>query len=306
MNLPADYPAERHITYDWYAPYRKHRIDEVLKRMTAASVGEMVSLQNDYLSIPARRILNAVRELPIKSPGDVDGLDLLLGWDHVLDADSAAAALFEVWYRRHLRPALLARAISEITGDADPAGVLRRIANAEDLLADARIDLDLIEAPGDRLGSNAAGILAAIVEATVPAAIADVEELLGVDRGSWAWGRLHVTRASHPLRALMPNMEEGKLTAGPLPRGGSGDTVGNTAYGPNFVQSAGSTFRVVVDVGNWDASLAMNAPGQSGNMQSPHYTDLFELWAQGGAFPLLYTRESIEAAAEHVIKLTPE
>ncbi|MBN9107352.1 MAG: hypothetical protein J0I34_01100 [Pseudonocardia sp.] len=46
------------------------------------------------------------------------------------------------------------------------------------------------------------------------------------------------------------------LAAGPEPRGGSGDTVGNSTYGRNFVQSAGSTFRLVVDVGEWDSSPA--------------------------------------------------
>ncbi|MBA3278995.1 MAG: penicillin acylase family protein, partial [Geodermatophilaceae bacterium] len=71
------------------------------------------------------------------------------------------------------------------------------------------------------------------------------------------------------------------------------------------VQSAGSTFRIAIDVGNWDDSLAMNAPGQSGRLDDPHYTDLFEAWAEGKAFPLLYTRASVEAAAEQVIRLDP-
>jgi penicillin amidase len=305
MNLPEDFPRERHITYDWYAPYRKHRIDEVVEKWTEASVDDMVSLQSDYLSIPARRILDVVRKLPIEEPDQVDGLDLLLGWDNVLDAQSSAAALFEVWYRRHLRPALLAKAVSEITGDSDSTDVLKRIANKEDLLADARIDLELMEEPGERLGINPAAFLADTVAATISAAISDLEDLLGVDRSAWVWGRLHVTKVSHPLKAIMPGIREDKLTVGPLPRGGSGDTVGNTAYGPNFVQSAGSTFRVAIDVGDWGNSLAMNAPGQSGNMHSPHYTDLFEMWARGEAFPLLYARESVEAAAEHVITLTP-
>ncbi|WP_337824531.1 penicillin acylase family protein [Amycolatopsis sp. A1MSW2902] len=64
-------------------------------------------------------------------------------------------------------------------------------------------------------------------------------------------------------------MPDDQLVAGPAPRGGSGDTVGNTAYGPNFVQSAGATFRLVVDVGDWDASLAMNASGQCRNCSHP-------------------------------------
>jgi len=36
-------------------------------------------------------------------------LALFKGWDHRLEATSAPAALFEVWWMKHLRPALLAR-----------------------------------------------------------------------------------------------------------------------------------------------------------------------------------------------------
>ena len=175
----------------------------------------------------------------------------------------------------------------------------------EDLLADARVDLDLIENPRDRLGLDPERFLAETVAATLPAAVADVESLLGADREQWGWGRLHVGKATHPLAALLTSLPAEQRTVGPLPRGGSGDTVGNTAYGPNFIQTAGSTFRVVIDVGDWDASLAMNAPGQSGRIGDPHYTDLFQPWAVGAAFPLLYTRASVEAAAEQFIRLEP-
>jgi penicillin amidase len=90
---------------------------------------------------------------------------------------------------------------------------------------------------------------------------------------------------------------------GTAPRGGSGDTVGNTTYAADFTQVAGSTWRMVIDVGGWDNSLAMNAPGQSGDPDSAHYGDLFGPWSRDGAFPLLYTRERVEAAAEHRIIL---
>jgi penicillin amidase len=60
---------------------------------------------------------------------------------------------------------------------------------------------------------------------------------------------------------------------------------------------------MVLDVGDWDRSLAMNSPGQSGDPRSPHYRDLFQAWARDGAFPLLYGRERIEAAAERRLVL---
>ncbi len=304
MNLPAEFPADRHITYDWYAPYRKHRIDEVLAALPDATVQDMVDLQSDYLSIPARRILDAVRAVPFGEAHAVDGLGLLLDWDNVLSADSAAGALFEIWYRRHLRPALLTQAVSQATSD-DTATVLKRIANKEDLLADARIDIELLEDPQGRLGADPVAFLQKTIPETLTSATAETEGLLGADRSTWAWGRVHVARAAHPLAAILVGVDDDKLVVGPLPRGGSGDTVGNTAYGPNFVQSAGSTFRVAIDVGNWDASVAMNAPGQSGNLDSPHYTDLFEPWTRGDAFPLVYSRSRVEASAETIITLTP-
>jgi penicillin G amidase len=303
MNLPEGFPADRHVSYDWSTPYRRHRIEEVLAAASAHTLPDMVALQSDFVSVPARRILTRVAMLPLK--GGIDGLDLLQDWDADLNVDSAAGALFEVWYRRHLRPAVLQRALGQIVGaDAVPAAAAR-IAATENLLADARVDLDLLERPGDRLGAEPERFLADTVAATLPDAVAEVEKLLGADRTQWSWGRLHVARMAHPLAALLPGLPQERLVTGPLPRGGSGDTVGNTAYGPNFVQSTGSTFRVAIDVGNWDESLAMNAPGQSGRLDDPHATDLFAPWARGEAFPLLYSHERIDAAAEQIITLEP-
>lgn len=302
-NLPENFPTDRHITYDWYAPSRRQRIDEVLAQTTDATPESMVALQTDFLSVPARRIVTRLRELDV--PAGTDGLALLREWDGELAADSAAAALFEVWYRRHLRPALLTRALGAHVGTEAAATTAARISPAEDLLADSRIDLELVEAPGDRLGPNPEKFLAETVARTLPAAVADLVELLGPDRTKWSWGGLHVARVRHPLAALLPGVPEEQLTAGPVPRGGSGDTVGDTAYGPNFVQSGGATFRLVVDVGQWDSSLAMNTPGQSGRLDDPHATDLFDPWSQNEAFPLLYSRERVEEAAEQVIDLRP-
>ncbi|MEV5302595.1 penicillin acylase family protein [Amycolatopsis methanolica] len=302
-NLPTDFPPDRHITYDWYAPSRRHRLDEVLADTNDATPESMVALQGDYVSVPARRIVTRLAELDV--PEDTDGLALLLGWDGDLTADSAAAALFEVWYRRHLRPALLAKALEPHVGAEAAADTARRISPAEDLLADARIDLELVETAGDRLGPDPEKILVDTVARTLPAAVADLAGLLGPDRAQWSWGRLHVATARHPLAALLTGVPDEQLVAGPAPRGGSGDTVGNTAYGPNFVQSAGATFRLVVDVGEWDSSLAMNAPGQSGRLGDPHATDLFEPWSRDEAFPLLYNRERIDEVAERIIRLDP-
>src|SRR5699024_10283524 len=74
----------------------------------------------------------------------------------------------------------------------------------------------------------------------------------------------------------------------------------------DFQQTHGATFRLVVDVGEWDNSIAMNSPGQSGDPNSKHYDDLFEKWANDEAFPLLYSREKVEEETEQYIILVPD
>jgi penicillin amidase len=133
-----------------------------------------------------------------------------------------------------------------------------------------------------------------------------LEGLLGVDRTNWEWGKVHQVHLVHPLSPLVDRPTQKRLDAGPVPRGGSGDTVGNTAYHlENLRQTGGSSWRVVVDVGEWDNSHFINSPGQSGDPASPHYSDLFRLWARDETVPLLYSRPKVEAAAERRIVLEP-
>ncbi len=85
-----------------------------------------------------------------------------------------------------------------------------------------------------------------------------------------------------------------------------GDTVGNTPYDDTFRQATGASFRLVVDVGDWDHSVAMNSPGQSGNPTDGHYADLFAPWAADESFPLLYTWEQVKQQVDYRFTLLPE
>ena len=91
------------------------------------------------------------------------------------------------------------------------------------------------------------------------------------------------------------------------PRGGSSNTTNNTGYRPsNFDVVAGASFRMVLDVGNWDEAWATNAPGQSGDPRSPFYSNLLENWATEGQFRLVYSRELVEQHKAFTVKLEPK
>jgi penicillin amidase len=65
------------------------------------------------------------------------------------------------------------------------------------------------------------------------------------------------------------------------------------------------SWRQILDLSDWDASVGTHTVGQSGNPESPHWNDLFELWSKGQYHPLPYTRPAVEAAAEGTLRLTP-
>jgi penicillin amidase len=73
----------------------------------------------------------------------------------------------------------------------------------------------------------------------------------------------------------------------------------------DFALTSGASFRMVIDVGHWDSSRAVNAPGQSGDPASSHYRDLEPLWGNGRYFPLSYTRKAVEAVTESRLRLVP-
>ena len=86
------------------------------------------------------------------------------------------------------------------------------------------------------------------------------------------------------------------LDVGPMARGGDSYTV--TATGGSDNQTSGGSLKLIADLDDWDRSLALNNPGQSGDPRSPHYRDLFELWSRGKYFPIFFSKQRIESVTE--------
>lgn len=288
MNLPPGYDVP--LGWEWATPYRRQRIGEVLSANDAMTVEGAVRLQSDYVSIPARRMIAVLRTLE-PTPETGTALELLTGWDGELGKDSAAAALFEVWWRDHLE-----LEVGRRMGAALGTGIAA--------LADENL-LQIVEQADSRLGESPQEARDQALHASLKTAFADVSERLGPDPANWLWGDLHRIGLRHLWSDRLPDDLRAAADVDWAPRGGSRNTVGNTSYNREFHQTSGASFRMVIDVGNWDASVAMNNPGQSGDPRSPHYKDLFESWAADEAFPLLYSRPAILEAAEARIELFP-
>ena len=68
----------------------------------------------------------------------------------------------------------------------------------------------------------------------------------------------------------------------------------------------GASFRQIVDVGDWDRSVATSAPGQSEWTRSPHFDDLAKLWAADEYFQLAFSDRAIQQNAESTLVLRPK
>lgn len=269
--------------FEWTDRVRFETIADVLGGEGAFSLADMQALQTSFYSTPASRIVPLLVALP-----DSPARAMLQGWNLLLEKDSGAAALFETWLMRHLIPGAL--------DAASPEGL-----QAYAALPDTALAVDLIASGDPRLGDREA-----LLERTLQAAWDDTHRLFGSDPAAWRWGDFHHAFHPHDLSAFLDESTRVQWSAGPLPKGGSGLTVNNNNYRLDDGRlTLGVTWRMVCDVGNWDACVTINSPGQSGNPESPHYKDLFPLWAAEQYVPMRFSDAAVAADTRESIALQP-
>jgi len=275
----------RNLGYAWATPYRVERIRDVLGHWIRdghkIAMAEMGSLQNDVRSGVARDAIALLRG--IDPPQDNVAAKLLLAWDGTVTTDSAAAALYEIWMRR-LRTAFVER---DLRPELVPLG--ERVVPTPSMLRS--------------IGAREAADRSKLILGTLGDAFADARKVMGDDAEHWRWGAMHNVMFRHGIDR---RGDAAQYDRGPIERPGDGDTVDVTAArAPSFEQVHGASYREIIDVADWDHSLAVNVPGQSGDTGSPHYADLLPLWSRGEYFPLAFTRAQVQANASETLVLLP-
>ncbi|MGH9475463.1 MAG: penicillin acylase family protein [Terriglobales bacterium] len=273
-----NYPEALH--YEWADAFRARRVAEVLGSGRLFTVSDMERLQNDVVSLPARALVPMLRGLAVPPGRARDAQQKLLAWHDVLDKDSIAAGTFEAWKRRldaNLKQLLVPRA-------AQPYLSLSLAKSIRWLVA-----------PDGRFGADPiAGRDALLVKSLVEAVAL---------RPAAPWGSYHHATIFNPLSPILSAADRARYDVGDAPRSGGGVTVDATGDGAN--QTAGGSFKIIAAPGNWDASVGINNPGQSGDVLSPHFRDLYGLWSQGKYFPIFFSRGKIESVTEQRLDLVP-
>jgi penicillin amidase len=282
-NLTPDGFAHRDaIGWEWADDYRATRIAEVLDASSHVSMPEMMRLQTDYMSLPARALVPLLASLKSDDLATERARQTLLAWDHVLDKGSVGAGIYEAWYRA------LSASTTRFVVPASAQGFAEYVP--------MKVVQGWLTSPGADFGGNPVETRDSLLISSLGAAVGELTRLYGADMSTWSWGRYHFALLEHPMSAAISATMKPRFEAGPWPRGGDGNTVGSTGDGAN--QRSGATFRLIVEAGDWDGAMGTNAPGQSGNVDSPHYRDLFELWKDDRYFPVKFTRSAVEGVTE--------
>lgn len=277
--LPPGYTTP--ISYEWATRYRGDRVREVLSEKRKFSVTDFGQLQHDDKSLLAAALIPSLQAAAQRMNQRDDARVMMLSaWDLRMSRDQVAPTIFSAW-----APALWRRVMAREV--PEPAAIRTLLA--------ARPEYDWLETYLEKHQGSAA------VDSMLLGALQDITPQLQAlapdgDQAKLRWGAVHQARFRHPLSA--------QYDLPPASRSGDANTV-NATGGANFQQSAGASFREVIDMADFDRSIVTNVPGQSADPRSPHYGDLLTLWGRDEFFPLVYSRARVEQETERVTWLMP-
>ncbi len=246
--------------FDWSMD-RAIRIDQRLRGARGVTADSLIDVQADRFSLRAARFLpmllaaadSAADRL---SPAERAALDTLAAWHLEAARDRLAPALFWAW-------------LNTLQHRTGLDGLPGRLAAA----LDGRAPESLTDPATGRADPPAHAVTAALGDAL--AALGPVLDAAGPPR---AYGAVHRARFSHPLgdrpevAAHMPDT---------LAVDGDGGTpcVGASLLPGHTAVTHAPVFRNVVDLGVADRAWVMVTPGNSGDLEGPHATDLEQRWA---------------------------
>ena len=270
--MPASYATP--ISYEFPHPsYRAERLHEVLRDSARFTVQDFERLQHDDLSLLARRLVPLMVSAATRGgAGSRPEVRALSGWNFHMAREAHAPLVFDAW------SAALGRLVADAVYPRNVASLIR-----------ARTDWSVVDSV---LRAGGRGDTLAV--AALDSGTATLENRLGPNESAQPWGAIHVVELKHPIASA--------FDLPPLARSGDANTVMATG-GANFRQTAGASYREIIDLADFDNSVAINVPGQSAQPESPHYADLFPLWGAGKYFPLVYSRARVEKETRHVLVL---
>lgn len=290
----------------WMNGYRAKRLDLLLNSKEQFNFKDFAAWQLDFYCLPGVEMQDLLgRLLTEEDHNTFSGrtqqmLEQLMNWDGYLTAETIGGTVYQV----------LKEQLIDVVFETPK--VLRAVTREKMPLFETNEFWGYDIVTLFRLLNNPASAWwkeQTPVEALCKALVATEQFLtkeLGADMKTWKWGALHQMTTQHALGIKEPLDEwfNGKTVA----VGGDADTVCTIAYVPGKHYSGSmiaASYRQLIDMGDFSKAQCAFPGGQSGNLESKHYQDQFDMWAKGMFKTMLWTREQVEANKAYQMEIKP-
>ena len=295
------------VSPDFCTSGRARRIVEMIKEKGILSVADVRNMHMDQVSIVAREAMRGLEGIDSDDPELAPVFQLFRGWDGNLSATGPQSAVYEVFMRQlivlvttpklgELAPRYAGKGPTPVLAEGSMFGehsrewLMLTLSNPQSPWWDAED------------GRTRTDLICRAMRETVDI----LKKTCGLKMEDWNWGKIHSLTFGHPLGSVKPL--DRIFNRGPYPIGGDGDTIwasGINRFDLGERDMVGPPFRFIADLSEWNNSLGMLVPGQSGHPASTHYDDNIAGWFKGEYHLMLFDRERVLANTTSALVLKP-
>ena len=308
-----DYPHWIAPAYYFAPGYRGERITELLTSKPQLTIEDMIAIQADSLSIPARvftpYILAAYPSRPDPNPRIEEALTILEDWNYTELRNMVAPLIFEVWYDFYEDNTFIDELEAfDLYPFPNAIIPLRNMTEGYPTSPYSALFFDIKGTAQNETRDD-------IIRKSLQDAVNWLTNRLGASMSNWQYGELHVVQFEHFMGGFFPSLN---VPETPAPCDGSAYTVDPGGhYHKLIVEQAylyvdsGASYRGIYECKDgWDTSLIVVPPGESGLVTggvtspspSPHYDDTFLKWLNNQYTPCLFNDTIIQT--EYETKIT--
>ncbi|MFI5232536.1 MAG: penicillin acylase family protein [Gemmatimonadales bacterium] len=289
----------RYFGWDWPDPWRAMHINALLRADSAVTPDDMRRFQTDPVSERTKIFVDAftraVGSVPAPRDSALDHAARMLStWDQRFTADNEVAVLYTAALDELTR-----RTWDELLAPEGAGSDRRRAAPAPS----STVLTELLNDPksmwwDDRSTKGVIEDRDMILRASLLAAWKRVVKDRGAPGPAWRWGGIRFENIHHLLRIPALSRLNIPMASGPgtlSPSGGDG--------------TAGSSWRMVVELGPEVRAWGTYPGGQSGNPASKRYDDRLPKWEAGQLDTLRFPHAATDLAGRTLsstLTLTPE
>ena len=290
------YPLGSTFSYGW----RSQQIIDILRDSPPLKLDSAEQIFYDDTIRVAADLVPILLKIKVPDPWVVEGQRTLVGWDYSATKDSAAAAYFNVICHNIFKLTFRDELPEE---DLWPTGGDRWYAVLTILMEQVRNPWwDDVRTP-DKVETRDDILLAAMTNARK-----EITSLMARDTDQWQWGKLHTVRLQNPTlgkSGIKPI--ENLFNRGGYQVGGGPAVINAMSFDDRkgYVVTAGPAMRMLIDLGDLDASRWVNQSGVSGHAFHRHYDDQTELWANQQLWPFVSSRAAVDARTTTRQELLP-